>query len=250
MFGTKNTDYEQRIRDALESGKTGEAEKLARDLFLDKKSEEHVLAWAASVLFERGVHSAIDLLESFINRFPDSLQLPRVYLADILSRASRFDQSTDQARYYLRQAMEAGAFGEPSKSRIIQEGISRSFLLLTSAYTTLGARTYSMRVLNYALQQELPAKWQEILNNELATLAQELRKEENHELDKKWESFFSSGDGADELYGMCEKNGFPLMAKRVDLLEGNFRFNAGFKLDTREILMLALQSDKQEYVLV
>ncbi len=250
MFGFgKKRNYEERIRSALSRGDFKEAERVARDAFADTKSEEHILAWVGAAMYEQGIDSALDLLEVFVNRYPDSLHLPRVYLADVLSRASRFDQATNQARCYLRLAKDAGVFPDLGTKRIIQDGVSRSFLLLTSAYTTLGARSYSRRALEYGLQYELAAKWKEMINNELNQLERELQTSENKQLDLKWEKLFSSGLEADDLYKQCIDSGFPIMAKRVDLLEGNFRFNAAFKVDLQEMFFLVLETEGKESLL-
>lgn len=250
MFGFwKKANYEERIRTALNNDNFKEAEITAREAFADKKADEHILAWVVASMYERGIDSAIDLLEVFVNRYPDSLHLPKVYLADVLSRASRFDQASDLARYYLRLAKDAGVFPDLGSKRIIQDGVSRSFLLLTSVYTTVGARSYSRRVLEYGLQYELSAKWKELIKIELSRLEQELLTPENEILDDKWEVLFSSGVGADELYKKCIDGGFPIMAKRIDLLEGNFRFNPSFKIDLQEILMLVFESNNHEFIL-
>ncbi len=245
----KRNNYEEQIREYLNSSNLKNAEKVAREAFADEKTEEHLLAWVASSMYERGVNSTFDLLEKFVSLYPESLHLPRVYLADVLSRASRFDQATDYSRYYLRIAGDSGVFSELATKRILQEGVSRSFLLLTSAYTTLGARSYSKRVLNYGLKYELSEKWAQLIRNEISQLNSELQQNENVSIDKKWENFFSTGIGANELYSQCIEAGFPLMAKRIDLLEGNFRFNSSFSVNEHEILLLVFESKNNVFLL-
>ena len=250
MFGFgKKKSYEDRIREALAERLLTRAESVAREAFSDENAEEHVLAWVAASMYEREIPTAFDLLEKFVIRFPNSLHLPRVYLADILSRASRFDQTTDLARYYLRLAKDANLLLGLTSKRIVQDGVSRSFLLLTSAYTTLGARSYSKRILQFGLDYELADRWKEIIKKELLQLDSELQQSEQANLDQEWEGFFSSGGGAEHLYKKCNDEGFPLMAKRVDLLETNFRFNSSFKVDTSESLMLVIESTNKELLL-
>ncbi len=250
MFGFgKKESYEERIRGALAEGLPRKAASIARKAFTNKKTEEHVLAWIASSMYEREISSAFDLLEIFVDRFPNSLHLPRVYLADILCRASRFDHATDLARYYLRLAKDSDVFPTLSTKRILQEGVSRSFLLLTSAYTTLGARSYSKRLLQYGLSYELADRWKEIIKNELLQLDSEVKQIQHADFDKKWELFFNSGAGANELYQKCNDEGFPRMAKRVDLLETNFRFNSSFKANTDEVLLLVIETPSKEFLL-
>lgn len=250
MFGFgKKESYEDRIRAALAEGLVAKAESVAREAFANKKAEEQELAWVASSMYEGGISSAFDILEKFVVRFPNSLHLPRVYLADILSRASRFDQTTDLARYYLRLAKNSDVFPCLSSKRIVQDGVSRSFLLLTSAYTTLGARSYSKRLLQFGLDYELADRWKDIIQKELLQLDIELQQTEQMNLDKKWEKFFSSGIGADDLYKKCNEEGFPCMAKRVDLLDANFRFNSSFKIDASEFLLLVIESKNRDFLL-
>ncbi|WP_263773028.1 hypothetical protein [Propionivibrio soli] len=250
MFGFgKRASYEERIRTALNENRIKEAESIARAAYLDGESEEHLLAWVAASMFERGISPAFDLLEAFVTRYPNSLHLPRVYLADLFSRSSRFDQATDLARYYLRQAKDSGALPDLSSKRILQDGVSRAFLLITSAYTTLGARSYSRRLLEYGLKFELADRWKDIINNELVQLLQELQSVAAVEVDKQWERLFATGFGADALYKKCIDEGFPCMAKRVDLLEANFRFNATFKVDEAEFFLIVMESNREESLL-
>jgi hypothetical protein len=250
MFGFgKKESYEDRIRAALAENRQSKAASIAREAFANDKEEEHVLAWVASSVYEREISSAFDLLEEFMVRFPNSLHLPRVYLADILSRASRFDQASDLSRYYLRLAHESGVLPELASKRIIQEGVSRSFLLLTSAYTTLGARSYSRRVLQFGLGFGLAERWRGVIENELHQLGNELQQAEFADEDSKWECFFGTGAGLDGLYKKCIDGGFPLMARRIDLLEGNFRFNASFVVDTSETLLLAVEVEDNGFML-
>lgn len=249
MFGLRKTSYEDRIKAAINESKPLEAERVAREVFSDGKAEEAILAWAAASMYENRITSAFDLLEAFVNRYPSSLHLPRVYLADILSCASRFDQATDFARYYLRLAKDSGVFPDLASKRILREGVSRCFLLLTSAYTTLGARSYSKRVLQIALQYSLAEQWSQIIKREIEQLTEELLASEIAFLDKNWEDFFTGGVGADGLYKKCNDEGFPLMAKRIDLLEGNFRFNPSFRIDGEECYLLVMESKEKEFVL-
>ena len=249
MFGFGKVRYEDRINAAIKESKPQDAEKVARRAFADTKAEESILAWAAASMYENGIASAFDLLEEFVSRYPNSLHLPRVYLADLLSRASRFDETTDFARYYLRLAKDSGAFRELSIKPILREGVSRSFLLLTSAYTTLGARSYSKRVLENSFRFSLEERWKEAIGKELEQLDRELLQPELASLDNSWEAFLSSGIGAGELFKRCNCAGFPLMAKRIDLLEGNFRFNPSFTVDENESLLIILESKNKEFVL-
>ena len=243
MFGLgEKANYEERIRGAIAKGDKSAAEQAAREAFLDNSSHENLLAWIAGSMFEKQIMSALDLLEKFIDRFPNSLHMPRIYYSDLLARSNKFDAATHHARIYLRNAFDSGAFKALGDSRIVHEGVSRGYLLITAAYTDLGARLYSQRVLEKGLLLGLVPMWESLIKQELSRLRDELSKPENVSLNAQWESFFACGQGADSLYKLCENREFPVMAKRVDLLEGNFRFNPQFKIDDSEMLMLVLVS--------
>ena len=249
MISGPKKDYQRLIRAALEKADGAACEAAARDAFHDQTAGEDDLAWVAAMMYENEVHLAFDLLQTFVDRFPESLHLGRVYLADLLAQASHFDEATDQARFYLRLARDGGALPALAESPIIQDGVSRAVLLLTAAYTELGARSYSTRVLTWASRFALAPNWIEPIRLERQRLMSELKDPANRELDSTWERFFASGTDADALGQSCLKRGFQLMAKRLDLLEGNFRFNPRFKAGDDEMLMLVHASDASEYVL-
>jgi hypothetical protein len=247
-FGKKKSPIE-RIREALEKSDDVAAVKAARDAFADETCTIDTLAWAAAVMYERRVSSGLDLIQTFVDRFPGSLHLPRVYLADLLAQSSQFDAATENARVYLRYASDAGVFEKPLQERVLREGVARAFLLVTAAYTETGARTYAARVIKRALSFDLDERWKGILQAEGVRLHTELAEPGNRKADAEWESFFAGGLNADSLYKRCESSGYPMLAKRIDLLEGNFRFNAQFKVDERELLLLVLRTDRNENLL-
>lgn len=238
MTAPGGSSYEDRINQALASNQPGEVERLARQAFADPAADEGNLAWVAAVAEEKGVPSAGELLEAFVNRYPASLHLPRIYLADNLARAGRFDEATEHARRYLRLAKDADVFAKLGNTRILRHGVSHAFLLLTAAYTELGARSYSEGVLKQALLFDLDPDFARKIQQELARLAMEKRDPSNKATNEKWNAFFSNGSGADGLYEACTSKGFPILAKRVDLLDGHFRFNAQFKVGESEWYLL------------
>jgi hypothetical protein len=239
MTATAGSSYEDRINQALTNNQPGEVEKLAREAFDDPTADEGNLAWVAAVADEKGVPSAAELLELFVSRYPASLHLPRIYLADSLVRAGRFDAGSEHARRYLRLAKDAKIFATLGSTRILRHGVSHAFLLLTAAYTELGARSYSEGILRHALQFDLVPEFVASIQQELARLAKEVRDPANKATNEKWNAFFASGNGADALYETCTSRGFPILAKRVDLLDGNFRFNPQFKVGETELYLLA-----------
>lgn len=187
---TNSNPYEGRIKQATESGRADEIESIAREAFGDASLEEGLLAWIAAVTYEKGVRAAPDFLELFVKRYPTSLHLPRVYLSNLFARARRYDDATEHARRYLRQAKDAGVLVNLGSARILREGVSRAFLLLTAVYS------------------------------------------------EEWNAFLANGNGADTLHKLCMERSSPILAKRVDLLEGNFRFNRQFQISEAEMFML------------
>lgn len=223
---------------------------IAREAFGDTSLEEGSLAWIAAVAYEKSVKAAPDLLEIFVKRYPASLHLPRVYFSNLLARAGRFDDATEQARRYLRQTKDAGVLVNLGSARILREGVSRAFLLLTAVYTELGARSYSERVLRHALEFELVPNMVDSIKQELSRLAVEERDAPNRAANEKWNAFLANGSGADALYKLCVDRRCPILAKRVDLLAGNFRFNRQFKISESEIFMLVDMTADGAYVLL
>ena len=250
MTATAGSSYEDRINKALANNQLGEVESLARQAFADSAADEGNLAWVAAVAEEKGVPSASEFLELFVNRYPASLHLPRIYLADNLARAGRFDEATENARRYLRLAKDAGVFENLGNTRILRHGVSHAFLLLTAAYTELGARSYSEGVLRHALQFNLVPDFVQKIQQELARLAKEMRDPSNKATNERWNAFFASGSGADGLYEACTSRGFPILAKRVDLLDGHFRFNSQFKVGEAELYLLVEVTNENANILM
>jgi hypothetical protein len=241
------TDYKQEIIESLEKADYEKINDLAAKAFKDKNASEDLLAWVAAIIFEKQIWSSVNLLSEFVQKFPASLHGIRVYFSDILSRQKRFDEASDEARCYLRIVFDYG-FDKLKENKIIRESTSKAFLLLTSSFTELGARSYSKRVLDNA-SSFASDYWRNIYSQEIKTLDNELNDASNKNIDNKWEEFFNSGGNADFLFKWCEEKGFPRVAKRVDLLEGNFRFNKDFKLTDSEALQLVYENNNQ-FILV
>jgi len=250
MFGLgKKKPYEELVRHALDSNQVAEAQRIATEAFSLKQADEEMLAWISSVLYERGVSCAPDFLEQFVQRHPSSLHLPRVYLADALSQNDSYDLATDHARTYLRLSKDAGVFTDLGSRRILREGVSKAHLLMTAAYTELGSRSYSERLLRHGLNLGMTEKWTQTINDELNRLATEKRNAKELDMDHQWEKFYSTGEGASPLHEMCIANRYPLMAKRIDLIESNFRWNSSFTLDDNEMLMLVMAGELNTFIL-
>jgi len=250
-FGKKK-GYKEQIKDALAKSDSSAIERVARAAYQDSSSDEDLLAWVAGVIYEMKVVSALDLLNVFVERYPSSFHLIRVYLADLMTRLERHDETTDHARVYLRLAADHGLLSRLTEQQlaVVREAASRAFLLLTAVYTTLGARSYSKRALEYGLQFALLPSWVDTIKSEMSQLTAELNNPEINVLDGKWERFFSNGDHADELYKLCADRDWMNLAKRIDLMEGQFRLGAGDRVQgDKEILMLVLETEQHEFLL-
>jgi hypothetical protein len=235
-------DYYAAINAAAEQNDIAALEELSREAFEQQPGNEHILAFVAGVIYEKNIRSRISLVPEFVERFPNSLHMVRVYLADLLGRDNKFDMATTEARIYLRLARDAGQFEKPL-NKIIAGAFQWAFLLLTSAYTMLGARSYALRVLQYA-NRFANAQWQSTYTAETETLNNELKDVNNLAIDKKWEAFFVDGSHVDFLYKHCADAGYPDMAKRVELLDGNFRFNPAFRIDEEEMFLLIFNKEE------
>ena len=235
---------------AISQGDAACANTIAHKVFDELKSDqsdatEDLLAFYACNLFERELPDAYNLLCDFIDRFPGSAHLPRVYRADLLAQAGEIDHATHDARIYLRQMKDAGAFPKLETYHIVRYGVTKAFLLLTAAYTELGARSYSQRVLKYALSLTLDPKFEGI-KVENARLLDELKMHDNQEINQRWESFFASGRFASDLHKLAQERRYPILAKRVDLLENNFRLHPNYQLDDEEIFQIVLWGNDKD----
>jgi hypothetical protein len=236
-------DYHQAINAAAEQNDVAALEQLSTEVFEQQPGNEHLLAFVAGIIYEKGVRTRLSLVAEFVERFPHSLHAVRIYLANLLGRDDKPDMATTEARIYLRFARDKNQFEKPI-NQIVAGAVQWGFLLLTSAYTMLGARSYSLRVLHYA-NRFANARWQATYTVEKETLNNELKEPDKLAIDNKWEAFFTDGTHADFLHKYCIDAGFHDMAKRIDLLENNFRFNPSFKIDEEEIFQLVFHRDEK-----
>lgn len=234
-------DYKKEIIDCIQKNNLSSLELLALEAFHNEPQNENLLAFVAAIVYEKKMWSCMRLVEEFVNRFPGSIHGIRIYFATLLSQQQQFDFAANEARIYLRIAKEKNQFENPI-NEIITESINRGFLLLTSVYTHAGARSYSKRVLTVASQQA-NHQWKEIYTQEIVTLDNELQEDVHLQTNSMWESFFQSGQFADELFQLCNKHNFKELAKRIDLLENHFRFDDQFTIDESEILKLVYEDN-------
>lgn len=238
-YGFRKLPYIERIVAALDQKRAAEAEKAAAEAFADRKFKDEIeLARIAVLLYDREIDSSVELLEEFVNRFPDSLSIPRVLISEILCRCSRFDEAADEARQYLRQAMDAG-FPDPALA-------GRAALVLACSYSDFGALSYAARILGPGLGLIHPEETKKPIARQLGIIEKTLKDESATGLDSRWESFFGSGSGGDELVRLCRDHGNPLMAERIELLEKSRGEAAAFPLGSDEMTWLVMEAEDGE----
>ncbi|GEM_PF-1066229 len=212
--------------------------KVLKETYAAHCESEGPAGWIVGAIGERGVVPLFDLLADFVNRFPQSLYSARVLLADFMASRDDFDEAAFHARFYLRLARDGGKFPQLGQLRIIKDGVSRALALLFPAYALVGAKSYAQRVLRFAGTLDLDADWKEDFEKQIAGLELELADPAVKALDDKWEAFFKSASNVTELYKLCGEKGFPMMADRVDLIEGFFRTRRGYTVDAEEMFLL------------
>ncbi|MEO0575472.1 MAG: hypothetical protein AAF004_08410 [Pseudomonadota bacterium] len=210
--------------------------------------EEHELAWAIGAVFENNLIDAFKFIPVFIDKYPQSLHPVRVFYADLLPRQGQYDSATDEARFYLRLLSESKLIDDLEGKALLLDGFCRAWLLLSSVYTEVGARSYSKRIINTGLNYPLPSTWIETFKKELSQLDVELKSDELKVIDDKWEDFFKSADDWSFVDNLCEQKNFPSLRKRIELIKDNFKFNPSFNLSDE--LLKVVQRDKNAFVLV
>jgi hypothetical protein len=237
----KKRDFKAEILKALEKNDLTQVVKLSESAFDKEPQNEELLSYVSAIIFEKQIWSAVKLIPEFVNRFPYSLHAIRIYFADILSRQNRFDASTTEARIYLRLVKDNNLL-ENCSNDIIKNSIGQGFLFLTSAYTSIGARSYSSRVLKLG-SKYVSDYWKNIYSDELKMIDKELQETNNRESDSKWEDFFNTGNNSDSLFKLAKNSGFDDLSKRVDLIESNFRFNSSYKVNELEIFQIIYENN-------
>ncbi len=218
-------------------------DELIRYLESNAQDVEALLGWGILVATESGLECAGEYRTWFMEQFPESVLPVKIEYADYLAGNGNFDEATQIAREYLRLITDSGHIENLEEFTNVRAGASKAFLLLTAAYTESGARSYSRRVLEYASGYPLHPSFLARYQVELERLRDELQDEGNRQLNETWESFFQDGTHADELCELCQQRDCPMLARRVDLLEGNFRFKRGFGVGTEGILWLVVNAE-------
>lgn len=235
------------LKPTLDAGDNGQVAKILGELIgyteSNRPDVEAMLGWGILVAVESGLPCAGEYGCWFMEQFPDSVLPVKIEFAEHLAGQGRYDDATRLAREYVRLITDSGHIDDLEEFANVRAGASKAFLLLTAAYTETGARSYSQRILNFASQFRLLPAFEARFEEEIHRLQDELIDDEHRERDEMWENFFRTGSHADELYKHCQKLGCPILARRVDLLEANFRFQSNFALDTAEILQLVVDAE-------
>src|SRR5690606_15109811 len=164
-----------------------------RDAFEDYHQEEDFSAWCASVAFGHELPDAPALMAEFMEKFPLSMQPVQVDYAEQLIWNGYLDEGANEARAYLHRVNDSGMQNYFEGYKLIRDAVSRALIMLTSVYTEAGARSYSRRVIEYAMVLQLDPYWQQRFRSEHNRLSEELQDSNNSKLDELWEGFFQKG---------------------------------------------------------
>ncbi len=223
------------------------------ELAVQKKDSEQQVAILQKALNEHGFKSAvmsdlalavanhnlpyINFLEAFCDENAETPHGAEIKLADYYAGLDKLDETTARARRFISKFRGTETEKNLSEHPVLVTMFARCYLLMTAAYTRLGARNYSKRILNKALTLQLPKAFEDRIRKEVQTLDTELKIESNLALDTKWEAFFTNGFNYSELHEICKASQYPQLAKRIELIEGHFKFDSNFKVDETEMLM-------------
>lgn len=223
---------------------------MVNSAFDDYADDETFCAWCAGVAHGTDLQESDVTLARFLERFPLSLFPVQVDWAERQVRRDLFDDATNEARAYLNRVHEQGISIVSQDHDTVRDGCSRAFLLLTSAYTEAGARSYSARVLEFAMLLQLEPFWQHRFRAEHRRLMEELQEPSKRRDDELWEAFFKEGKRAEKLVKRCDKLMMPVLAKRVETMAALFHEDPDFRADDSEILQMLYRTDTGKFLLV
>lgn len=245
------------IKTAYDNGQTNLLPALIDDAFSDPNAKETELAHVCGLIYElrRRVFGPeyASAFRRFIERFPDSVYPPEALYADLLVSLDA-PGATDLASTHAREYF-ARIFQHPERERILKSPIQlhafgSTFLVMTAVYTQVGARSYAKRLIEF-LRPIDKAYWNRTwLDGEIARLDDELKSKDHADTDAIWEAFFSTGTDLKRCLKICEWWGAKNLAKRLVLIEANFRFNADYRLNEGEFTQLVRYTDSGEALLL
>jgi hypothetical protein len=243
-------EYARLIQTHAERMEVAPLREMVNSAFDDYPDDETFCAWCTGVAHGTDLQEADVILARYLERFPMSLYPVQVDWAERQARRSLFDDATNEARAYLNRIHEQGISLLSQNHDALRDGCSRAFLLLTAAYTEAGARSYSRRVLEYAMVLQMEPFWQHRFRVEHRRLAEEAQSPDNRKTDAEWEAFFREGKGGDKLVRRCDRLLMPVLSKRVETMTELFRTDPDFRADDREILQMLYRTDNGKFILV
>ena len=199
---------------------------------------EDLRAWAILSAWDKGLACAARQTEVFLEHFPQSRHPVRAEWARHLAHEGKEDDATDQARRYLRDLWELGVLDNLERLEAARHGAGRAFLLMTAAPVTLAARSYSLRLLEFAAQYPIADEYRPQIGELKERLQEELADPLNRAQDRRWEEFYAYGAHGEKIFDLCLRMGFPHWARRVELIEANFLLNPGYCVPLWEVLQI------------
>jgi len=237
-------------------GKQEDCLALLNDAFEDHHESEEFRAWCCGFGYAAEYSYIQSLQRKFIENHPQSLFPVKVDYAENLVLNGQVDIGANEARSYLALLHEKKMDEKIRESDMIADAVGRAFLLMTSVYTEMAARSYSIRVLEFALKLSLDDFWKDRLKQEIDHLKEEKSQGVLKDADTKWENFFEGtddqpkGSGAQDLVVACRAKKFDLLEKRIALLYEIFQEKQHFVCDEEEFFQLVYQTDQGAFVLV
>lgn len=236
----------KRMQYALEKRNVAKALSIVQEALEAEEPEEQMCANLIIIARTFGL-PIFEFLQQFLQLFPNSLYPIRVLLAEILVESDNYDDATSEARYFLRVVQENGKIGQKDDAKL-EEYTMKAYLLSTSVYVAVGARSYAERVIRTALQYA-PENWIKLFEGEITHLHKELQEEKLKTQNEKWEAFFATGEHFDELYQRCAENRFTELAIRLRLLQDERNNNIMQPIDDREVTRVVMVDGQGDYLL-
>jgi hypothetical protein len=243
-------EYAREIEHRLEKHDKHELPGLLGQAFEDWKEDENFASWCAEVAWGIESPNAADLLARFMERYPLSLHSAQVAWAESLVMRGILDEGSNEARAYLKRVREGGMDELLRNEDLVRDATSRAFLLLTAVYTEAGARAYSARVMQHALMLPLEPFWIQRFQTEHYRLREESTTGAPAQLNRAWETFFRTGEGAQYLVDHCTKLKFPTLAQRIGALAFRFSERPEYRVDEHEMFEMLYRTDQGAMVLV
>lgn len=189
----------------------------------DKQKMEELTGWAIFTARQHNIASSARYVLWFKDKFPESFMPVRIEYAAHLLDNSRHDESTCVCRQYLRDLKDNGYFKKFGGNILISDGAAKAFLLMTIAYIKVSARSYARRILEKGLQYPFDLDWKTRLVDKIVQIEEGLKEHQNSNFNNHWEEFYQTGSGAETLIEICHQRDCPRMARRVKLIEENFK---------------------------